>query len=390
MPFFTYRAYRQDGTSAENTVEADSSKDAIRRLKEEGYFVKGINEVTPTKRRFFRYADKSWLPNITRQLAILLGAGVPITEAVQSLAREHKGLWRQTLVTLKEHIVQGKTLSKALEEHRNIFPDFYIAMVAAGEAGGHLNKVLSNLADFLERQHNLKSKFTASLIYPFIMIGVSFVVVAFLFTFVIPKLAVIFEANQAALPLITRILLAISQALHSYWWLLVGLALVCLMPIRKALSRYKQSIDRLILRLPGGLFQSLYYGRLARVLSFLLMGGVSHLNALRLAARTLSNAHLEEKILKAQKMVSEGASLSTSLQGLPPTFIQLVNTGEKSGKIAEVLDKAAQRYEQDFLARTQRFVSLIEPVFILVMGLIVAFIVFAIHLPIFQLNQMIK
>lgn len=390
MPVFGYRAYRADGRSVKSTIEALSRHDAVQRLKEEGLFIRQIREEKPGRIQRFRYFDKSALAGITRQLSILLGSGVPIADALQSLAGQMKGLWRQILVELKERVIQGTALSKALEDHGSIFPGFYTAMIAAGEASGRVDEVLSNLADYLEGQHGLRAKFTASLVYPLFMVAISFIVVSFLFAFVIPKLRVIFEAGETSLPMITRILLWTSAFFQKYWWLLLGTCFISYFPGKRVISKKRQSIEKFLLNLPGGLFQSLYYSRFARTFSFLLLGGVPHLKALRLSACAVGNSYLEGKILEAERLVSEGAALSTSLHGFPQTFLQLVSTGEKTGKLAVILKKAADGYEADFLVKMQRFVALIEPTFVIIMGLIVGFIVFAILLPIFQLNQLIK
>ena len=263
-------------------------------------------------------------------------------------------------------------------------------MVAAGEASGNLDKVLSRLADFLEAQGNLKSKVRTSMVYPVFMICVGFIVLSFLFTFVIPKITRIFKDTESALPFITVVLITISDIFQNYWWLLIGMLLGGVFGFRRLKEKNRLFIDRLILRLPGNIIQSLYFGRFTRTLGFLLEGGLPVLRALELAAKSIGNKVLEQKVTEAGKRVAEGARLSASLDGFPPVLLQLISTGERSGQLVEILKNAADSYEEEFSRRVQKALSLLEPAMILFMGFIVGLIVLAVLLPIFQLNQLIK
>jgi general secretion pathway protein F len=293
-------------------------------------------------------------------------------------------------VNIKERIASGSSYSKALESYPDIFPDFYVNMVAAGEASGNLDKVLRRLSDFLESQANLKSKVKTSMIYPIFMICVGFIVLSFLFTFVIPKITRIFKDTEHALPFITVVLITVSDIFQHYWWLLIGILLGGLYGFQRVKEKNKVFIDRLFMRLPGNLLQSLYFGRFTRTLAFLLEGGLPFLRALELASKSIGNTFLERKIQDAGARVAEGARLSSTLEGFPPVLIQLISTGEKSGQLVQVLEKAADSYEEEFSRRVQKALSILEPAMILVMGLIVGLIVLAVLLPIFQLNQLIK
>lgn len=391
MPIFQYRGYRTDGSEAAGTLEADSLRDAILRLKDSGLYPKTINEAVYRRRvGLFRRPDVSHLPSITRQLSTLLSSGVTLMEALSSISEENKGFWRNMLVNIKERIAGGASLSKALEEYKDVFPEFYINMVAAGEASGNLDRVLNNLSDFLEAQDNLKSKVRASMIYPVFMVCVGFIVLSFLFTFVIPKITKIFKDTESALPFITVVLITISDIFQNYWWILIGLFFGGIFGFNRLKQKNRLFIDRLIFRLPGNIIQSLYFGRFTRTLSFLLEGGLPVLKALELAGRSVGNKLIELRIIDAGKKVAEGARLSASLEGFPPVLLQLITTGERSGRLIEVLRKAADSYEEEFSRRVHKALSLLEPVMILSMGLIVGFIVLAVLLPIFQLNQLIK
>jgi general secretion pathway protein F len=391
MPIFQYKGYRTDGSEVVGTLEANNVKEAVLRLKESGLHPRKIQEAV-FKRRFdlFRGPDSSLLPTVTRQLSTLLSSGVPLMEALASLIEENRGFWRNMLVDIKEKVAGGASFSKALDGYEKIFPEFYVNMVAAGETSGNLDRVLIRLADFLESQANLKSKVRASMIYPLIMICVGFIILSFLFIFVIPKITKMFKDTESALPFITVILVTISDIFHRYWWFLTGMLIAGIFGLRRLKERNRAFVDMFILRLPGNIYQSLYFARFTRTLGSLLEGGIPVLKALELSAKAIGNKVLELKVLEAVKQIAEGARISASLEGFPPVLLQLISTGERSGKLVEILKKAADSYEEEFSRRVQKALSLLEPGMILLMGLIVGFIVLAVLLPIFQLNQLIK
>ena len=391
MPIFQYKGYRTDGSEAAGSIEANSLKDAVLRLKDSGLYPKDVIEAAyKDSKGLFRRPDISLLPSTTRQLSTLLSSGVPLMDALNSLSEENKGYWKNMLVNIKEKVAGGSSLSKAMEEYGNIFPAFFVNMVAAGEASGNLDKVLSRMSGFLEAQENLKSKVRASMIYPFFMICVGFIVLSFLFAFVIPKITRIFKDTATALPFITVVLITISDIFQRYWWLLIGLLLGGIAGFKRMREKNRGFLDKLILRLPGNILQSLYYGRFARTLGFLLEGGLPVLRALELSAKSIGNQVLQMKVMEAGKHVAEGARLSASLEGFPPVLLQLISTGERSGQLIEILKNAADSYEEEFSRRVQKALSLLEPAMVLFMGLIVGLIVLAVLLPIFQLNQLVK
>ena len=391
MPIFKYRGYTPDGKDVSGSIEASGPGDAMARAKAEGVFPSEVVESGLTgRKKIFQRRDESFLPGMTRQLSILLSSGVPMMEALQSLSAEQKGFYREMLIAVKERVSGGAGLSKALEEFGDIFPEFFINMIHSGEQSGTLDKVLVQLADYLESQNTVRARVRSAMIYPLLMMGVSIVVLSFLFTFVIPKIVKIFNDTKATLPFITVVLIFVSNIFIRYWWLIVGLMIGVGVAARRFLRTHRILIDRVLLRLPGNVIQSLYYSRFARTLGFLLAGGLPMLKALGLSARSMGNRHLEAGVLSAERKVAEGQSLSSTLEGFPPVFVQLIATGEKSGRLPETLNRAAQSYEEEFNRRVNRAVSLFEPAMILVMGLVVLFIVLAVLLPMFQLNQLIK
>jgi general secretion pathway protein F len=384
MPIFRYKGYKAGGAEITGSIEASSLKDAILKIKELGLYPKHIEESVEKQRA--KKTDRNRLPAITRQLSVLLSSGVPLIEALRALSEESRGYYKNILIRVRERVSEGASFSRAMEEYPKIFPEFYRNMVAAGEASGTLDKVLERLSDFLEKQDATREKIKAAMIYPVFMASVGLVVLSFLFVFVVPKIVRIFEDTKNALPLITVILIWISNFFVNFWWLIIGAAIAFAGGIRYLKNKHRTLLDRVLM----SLFQSLYLARFTRTLGFLLEGGLPMLRSLELAGKSTGNAYLSEKLKDAIGKVSEGARLSASLTGLPPVLLQLIATGEKSGKLTDVLKKAADSYEEDFDRKVRKALSLLEPSMILLMGVIVGFIVLAVLLPMFQLNQLIR
>jgi general secretion pathway protein F len=391
MPIFNYKGYNTDGTKINDSLEATGLKAAMNTVKAKGVLLTDISAARKKSQRWVLQGNReTFLPNMTRQFSLLLSAGVPLIEALQSLAAENEGFYRETLIDIKERVSGGTSLYRALEDYGHVFPEFYIQMVHAGEASGTLDRILLKLADFLEIQSAIRSKVSSAMIYPIIMMGVSIVVFAFLFTFVIPKMVKIFDDTKSALPLMTVILIFISNVFTKYWWLMIILVAVAVGISRKFLKTHRAGVDRFLLKLPGNVLQSLYYSRFARTLGLLLEGGLPMLRSLKLSAKSIGNRELEKSISETGEKIAEGQPLSQSLQGFPPVLTQLISTGEKTGKLAEALNRAASSYEEEFNRKMAGTVSVFEPVMTILMGLVVCFIALAVLLPIFQLNQLVK
>jgi general secretion pathway protein F len=390
MPIFRYKGYRDGGTQAEGILEADSRSDAVLKLKARGIFPKEVTESVSRKRFTLFRPSPHTLADMTRRLATLHTSGVPLIEAFSALSSEQKGQWKTILVDIKDALASGSSLARALQGHPGIFPEFYTGMIAAGESSGRLDEVLTKLADYLETEVSVKSRVRTALIYPAFMACVSIVILFFLFTFVIPRITRIFEDTSTALPMITVILIWISAFFRKFWWLAILLFLGAVRLIGKAREKNREIFDRLILLEPTGTVMSLCMLRFSLTLGFLLSGGLPMLRSLQLTAKAVGNAHLDRIITEAESRVSQGASLSGSLEGFPPTLLQILSTGEQTGRLPELLQKSAASYEEEFDRRLQRFIGMLEPSLILLMGLIVGFIVVAVLLPIFELNQIMQ
>ncbi|MEJ2182151.1 MAG: type II secretion system F family protein [Nitrospirota bacterium] len=390
MPLYKYKGYDPRGGEAVGTVQADGPHDAALKVKALGLYPRKLERLAYGKKgrlsALLPQREGGHLPSATRQLAVLLHSGVPLVEALRALSEEKGGRLRGILVGIREQVASGSSLARSLEGHPGLFPEFYRNMVAAGEQSGNLDTVLMRLADYLEFQDSVREKVRTALMYPVFMAAVSVLVLGFLFTFVVPKIVTIFEDTQSALPFLTVALIAISNLFVHYWWaLLLGAALAAL-GIRRFFRSHKSRADRLLFR-P---LESLYLTRFARTLGFLLEGGLPVLRAMELAGKASGNAWLSERSRVAALKVKEGGRLSASLAGLPPVLLELIATGERSGQLAAVLEQAGKSYETEFDRRIQRGLALLEPAMILTMGVVVGLIVFAVLLPMFQLNQIIK
>jgi general secretion pathway protein F len=391
MPIFKYRGYDTTGAETRGTVEADGEKDAVLRIKNQGIFPKKITEEGALRKSIIsRKPSPMILADVTRRLSTLIAAGVPLIEAVNALSAEQLGEWKSILIDLKESIAGGSPLARAMQAHPDVFPGFYTGMIAAGESSGKLTDVLLKLADYLEKELTIRNKVKTALIYPLFMACVSIAIVLFLFTFVIPKITKIFEETSASLPFITVILMWISSGFKKFWWLLLGLAGSALYAFRKVQEKRKDIIDALLLKDPTGLLMSLYMLRFTMTMGFLLSGGLPILQAMQLTSRATGNSVLEQTIVSAENRVSQGARLSASLEGFPPSLLQIISTGEQTGQLPQVLIKTSESYESEFDRKLQRTISLLEPSLILIMGLIVGFIVISVLLPIFELNQLMQ
>ena len=323
---------------------------------------------------------------MTRQLAVLVRSGVPVVEALRALSDESPGRMQTMLVDIRERVMEGGTLSRALDSHPDIFPDFYRHMVEASEEGGALDATLERLAGFLEAQTRVREKVRTAMIYPTVMAAVAFAVMLLLFTFVVPRIVSIFENNEAILPLATVLLIWMSDVFINYWWLLIGGLVAMTYTARRLIPRYRARMDRTMMRI----LPSLFLSRFARTLGFLLEGGLPVLRAMELAGRASGNRWVEDVATGAALKVSEGSTLSAALAGLPPVMRELISTGEQSGRLPEVLDSAADSYEAEFDRLMQRGLAYLGPGMVLLMASVVAFIVFSVLLPMFRMNQLIQ
>ena len=403
MPIFRYKGYRSDGRELSGSVEADSLRGARELLRQ--------REIIPSElaqeesgapqgrlRLWQRGIPVAALALFTRRLATLTAASVPIHEALSALYQQerHEQL-RAVLGRLRERLAEGSPLARAMADEPQVFDPGYIAMVSAGEAGGALDRILQRLADFKERQEEVRRTVSSALAYPMLMAFVGSGVMIFLLTFVIPKITGVFADNKATLPFLTVALLTVSALLRKGWWLLLILVAAAVFGYRRLTLResFLAARDRWLLRLPlvGKLLQTLALARFSRVLGLLLGSGVPLLRSLDISSEAVVNRSYRQVLDEARITVSEGGSLSATLERshlFPPLLTHLISVGERSGTLEESLETAGRSFEREFEASTSRVMGLLEPLLVLAMGLMVGLVVVAVLLPIFELNQLIR
>ncbi len=397
MPTFRYKAYNTGGKSVEGSIEASGLKEAAQLIKNTGLFPAEVFEHSGN-RGLFRGVKAKDLALFTRQLATLISSGTALSEALSVLGdNTDNAAVKSVLLKIREGVAQGSSFARALEAHPKVFSPFYRGLVSAGEAGGSLDKVLPRLADYMEARVKIISEFRTALTYPILMTFVGAGILSFLFAFVIPKITRMFEETQSSLPLITKILLTVSAFFRDYSPALAAVLFVTAWAARRYLRtpKGKEKKDRLVIRIPlaGRLLSSFCIASLSRTLGSLLKGGVQMLKALEITKEVVNNAVFSGVLDSAVKDCAGGAPLSSSLKrhkAIPPIMAHMVSVGERSGNLDEMLIKAAEAYELEFEAGVKRALSLLEPLLVLAMGLAVGFIVLAILLPIFQLNQIIR
>lgn len=402
MPLFEYSGLDAAGRKVSGTLEASGRRAVLQQLRHQGIFPTALREegATPARGLFGGRRPASRVPTAelaatTRQLATLLGAGLPLDEALESVGSqlEHPGLAR-ALGRTREEVVQGESLHTALAGHPRIFPPLYVSMVQVGENSGTLDQVLARLADFLEDQARLRARIRAAMAYPLLMGLVGTGVLGFLITFVVPKVTRMLEEMEQTLPLPTLLLIRSSDLLVRWWWLL----LLLLGAAAVALHRYARSeqgqlkLDRLAITLPlfGRLNLLIATARLTRTLGTLLKSGVPLLQALDITRNLIQNRVLRQALDDTAIAVREGEGLSAPLRRagvFPPMVTQMAAVGERSGELEEMLFRVADAYEHQVDLSLTGLLSLLEPAMILVMGSVVGFIVMAILLPIFQASQ---
>ncbi|MCL2760277.1 MAG: type II secretion system inner membrane protein GspF [Desulfuromonadales bacterium] len=403
MPTFQYKGYHKDGKQASGSVAADTIRDAKLRLKSDGILPTEINPENETTlkghRKFFKKKISSReLALMTRRLATLLGASMPLYVAATTLMeQEQPGQMQQVLSRVRERLAEGLSLAKALAQEPAVFNESYVSMVSAGEVSGSLELVLERLAEFLEEQEAVKSKIATALAYPILMTIVGTGVMIFLLAFVIPKITTVFADNKAALPIITVILIKISAIIRKGWWVIVIIVIALNVIYKKMIVReeYRLKKDRIILKLPGvgSLTQKLILSRFARILGLLLSSGVPVIKAMEITGEAVVNRAYRSFISHAKNDVIEGGKLSAIIAKsslFPPLLVHMIGIGEQSGNLDEMLEKAGTAFEKEFETSIARFMSLLEPCMVLGMGLSVGFVVIAVLLPIFELNQMVK
>ncbi|MFC1621177.1 type II secretion system F family protein [Candidatus Omnitrophota bacterium] len=390
MPHFIYKAKKGPKEIIESKIEADSENAAVKQLMQQGYYpiwVKEVSTLAAQKRRLVKTKD---LAVFTRQLSELLDSGLPLYEALNIIENqiELPGL-KEIIKGIREKVRDGSTFSESLKDYPRVFSNLYVNLVRSGEAGSMLGDVLNNIADFLEKEEDVKSKVLAALAYPMLMLIVGTGTIFILTGFVIPKLANMFIEMGEALPLPTRILIGFSDFIRTYWIVLAIFVIGSIFFIARGKS--KSIIDRFKLKLPiiGALVKDSELARFSRTLSMLLKNGVAILSALKITSDVIENEVIKSETLKIYNDVREGSSLAAAIKkntSFPPFIINMATIGEKGGMLDKTLLKAAKSYDIESDRKIKILSSLLEPVIILIMGVVVGFIVISMLLPVFQIS----
>ncbi|MCW5202338.1 type II secretion system inner membrane protein GspF [Desulfobulbus sp. US1] len=412
MPVYEYTALNAQGKKHKGVLDADSTSAARQKIRKDGSYPVEIKETFPRGRKKRKEADKKNLISLqfgarikqqeihvaTRQLATLLGAGIPLVPALSGLIEQTTNKALQTKITqIKESVNEGNSLTSSLAEHPRLFSKIYVNMVQAGEASGSLDVVLERLAEVGERQQAMRSRIAAALIYPIFMAFVGIGVLFLLITFIVPSITKVFTDRDQALPLPTTILISLSDFLQNYWIIIVFLIIGLIIGIRFFIQQPKgqRLWDTLKLSFPvlRDLNIKIAAATLGRTMSSLLESGVPLITSLGIVKNILNNVLLADVMDLATEELEKGKSLSSVLRGnkyFTPMLVQMIAVGEQSGSLEKMLEKAADSYEKEVETKVLAMTSMIEPIMILVMGLAVSFIVISILLPIFEMNQLIK
>lgn len=400
MPVYKYKAIDETGRNIQGIVDAESPRGATEKLKRQGVFLSALSEVRQGKTRSFipfRGVNISELAITTRQFSTLISAGLPLEASLVALSEQTEDAkLGQILTQVKDRVSEGSSLANALGEHQNVFSDLYINIVRAGEASGTLDIVLLRLADFLEKQAALTSKVKSALIYPIFMFFIGGGVLFFTMTYVIPRIAKIFEDSQKALPLMTVILINVSGFFSNNILLLLILLPVLLFAAYRfnKTERGRMLFDRLSLKLPvfGKINSMVVISRFTRTLGTLLASGIPLLDALKIGEAVLGNQVYGKTLEEVRSNVREGTSLAKPLRDsgvFPPLVTRMIAVGEQTGEMEQMLTKVADIYDQQVETMVSTLTSLLEPVMILIIGAVMGFIVFAVLLPIFNLTSTI-
>lgn len=400
MEAFQYQALDATGRMVSGVLQADTPRQARNQLRAQGLLPSAVDQVHARERArqaWARGISAAELSLLTRQMATLLDAGLTMEQSLNALIEEAaEPMTREVLTGVKTEVTAGLSLANALGAYEKSFPDFYRALVHGGEESGALPTVLQHLADYLDARQSLKQKTALALLYPILVTVVAIVIVTGLLVYVVPQVVQVFQQSRQSLPLLTRALIALSDFLREAGpWLLLALGggfAAAHVALRRDAT--KRRWHALLLRLPGlgPLIRGINTSRFASTLAILVGGGVPLLSALASGSRVMTNMLLREAVERAIERVREGAGLSRALgetRAFPPLLIHLVASGEVSGKLEQMLQRAAQLETQALERRLTVLLTLLEPAMILVMGGIVLLIVLAILLPIIEINQLV-
>jgi type IV pilus assembly protein PilC len=397
MPTYTYTARAANGELKTATIDAPSREEVVAQLRRQRMSVVKVDEETKKvkTRGSIKMRD---IVIFTRQFSTMINAGLPLVQALDILAKqtENKVLSEVTKAVVFD-VESGHTVADALAKHNNAFSDLYVNMVAAGEAGGILDTILMRLATFMEKNDALVRKVKGAMIYPGVIMSVAAIAICVLLIFVIPVFETMFGSVGLALPLPTRIVIAMSRFLKGFWWAIGGggVGMFFLMKRYYASSSGKLNIDKLLLKMPvlGDVLRKSAVSRFTRTLGTLISSGVSILDGLEITAKTAGNRVIQDAIMQSRASIAGGDTIAAPLQKsavFPPMVISMIAVGEQTGGLDEMLSKIADFYDEEVDAAVGGLLSLLEPIMIVFLGVVVGGMVVAMYLPIFDMINAVQ
>lgn len=405
MPIFEYQGLAANGKKAKGFIDADNMRAARLKLKKDNIFVTDIKDKKKeaNKKRSDRQKDSNQsvpiadLALMTRQLATLIKANIPLVDALNAVSEQvdHPAL-SEAMADIKNMVNEGSPLHRALAKYPKMFDVIFISMCEAGEMSGSLDIILLRLAEFTESANTLRSKVKGALTYPVIMLGVTFSLLTFLFIFVIPKIVVVFENfPELTLPLITQITIGTSDILINYWYLFVifGMLIFIFFKQWKSTPAGKKKWDhfQLVAPLFGEMNRMVAVSRFTRTLATLLTGGVPMLTAMQIVRNVVDNDVIAEAIDEARGNIAEGESIAAPLKRsgqFPPIVIHMISIGERTGDLENMLVRVAEAFEFQVKNKIETLTGLMGPLVLVIMGLVIGIIVFAVMIPMFELTNL--
>lgn len=395
MPVYVWKGRNKYGQIVAGERVATSIEEATKLLTKEQILVIKIEKKSAFKipRLIPKKISSQELAVFTRQLSVMFSAGLPLIQALEILGSQQQNkLFKEIILSVKSNVEAGSSLANAFRKHPNVFDNLYCNMIASGEASGNLDQILQRLALYIEKATKIKGQVKSAMAYPSVIITVAIIIVIIIMWKVVPTFANLFQEMGVALPLPTQITIAVSRFVASYFYWIIGSLIGLGVLLRSYYQTYqgRRVIDRILLKIPviGDLIRKTAVARFTRTFATLLTSGVPMLDSLEITAKTAGNAIVEDAIINARRLVSEGKSIVESLSTskiFPPMVLQMIGAGEETGALDQMLNKIAEFYEEEVDRAVHTLVSLLEPIMIVFIGVIVGGIVISIYLPIFTL-----
>ena len=405
MGAFEFVALDKQGKESKGLLEGDTPKHVRQLLRERNLLPVKVTEVAQkeSRRQSTRFSLRRGLSSgelalLTRQLATLIQSGLPLEEALLAVSQQNENPRAQSiLLGVRSRVMEGHTLADGLGDFPQAFPELYRATVSAGEQSGHLDAVLERLAEFTESRQVLQQQVRNALIYPIALMVTAVGIISFMLAYVVPKVVYIFENYDTELPLLTQVMIGASEMIRDYWWAMIGGTVAVVLLVRQLLKKEgpRRRYHMGLLRFPiiGKLTRGINTARFTQTLSILAGSGVPILESLRIASQVVVNIPMREAVEEASLRIREGAMISRSLASsklFPPMTTHLISSGEASGKLEEMLSRAATNQEREVDGLISTMLGIMQPLMVIIMAGIVLLIVLAILLPIFEINNLIR